>query len=81
MLHHESDCISPLSTAEVLKNALAWNYKKGRCFFVVERTQRLVILTRSLERNKIADYIDNVEASFDFIYGFATDQGPKGENR
>jgi hypothetical protein len=70
MFHYKRESIPAFSAAEVFENTLGRNYIKGRGLFICERTQCPEILPGTLQRDEIADNVNNVEAVSYIIYRF-----------
>ena len=74
MLHDEADGIAAFATTKTFINLFAWRYRKRRGFFIVKRAQAQVAGTPFFQFYKLADNINNIDATEYLLYGILTYQ-------
>ena len=71
VLHDEADGIASLSASEAMACAACRRHDEGRCLFVMERTQSLIVCSAAPQRYKLGHHVHNVGGVLDAFYGGA----------
>jgi len=69
MLHDEADGISGFATAKTLIQFFGWGDCEGRGLFVMKRAKANVVSSPFFQFYKPADYVNNIEAAKNLLYG------------
>ena len=74
MLHQEADGIAALAATKTLVNLLGRRHREGGGLLVVKRAQTQVAGTPFFQFYKLADNINNIDATEYLLYGILTYQ-------
>ena len=81
VLHHERDGVAALAAAETLEQSFRWRHDERGGLLVVERAAGLIVDPLFLQRDEVADHLDDVGCRIDVVYGRFVDHFCSGNKR
>lgn len=74
MLHQKADGIAAAATAKAFVYFLGWRYRKGRRFFIMERTEPHIIGAALFQFHEAANNINDIDTALNLLYGVLRNQ-------